>query len=182
MIRFNQPRYIIPLIILPFIYVFYFLLEYTHGEEKQWDTPTETAEINPVLPDPFLDEDDLKGKFDAFREAHKHKRNATAIQKIKQEDPLKKQLKMREETQEKRASLQSTYTAPVQFKPSPRKKAMDSYEEQMKLFKTQMIYMDSLLGLIASAVSASTAGWEDYYQENVIGKISQIKKILTNLF
>ena len=69
MIKFNQPRYILPLIVLPFIYVFFYLYQYTFGK-KERTTNQETTSINPELPDPFLDKGNLKSKFDAFLDAH----------------------------------------------------------------------------------------------------------------
>ena len=66
MISFNQPRYVLPLIALPFIYVLYYLFQFTGTGQDKPTTSVETARLNPALPDPFLDEDHLKDKFDAF--------------------------------------------------------------------------------------------------------------------
>ena len=154
MIKFNQPRYILPLIILPFIYVFFYMYQYTRAESEKATPFTETASINSELPDPFLDGDDMKGKFDAFQEAHKYNRDFSAIQEIDSRDDdavnktaaiptrLTRSMQQKSELAGPRDAVpcQSIYT------PSSRRKELSDYEKQMQLFKAQMSYMDSLFG------------------------------------
>ena len=91
MIRFNQPRYILPLIILPFIYVLYYLFDFSEKEDEVKEV--EVGRINPTLPDPFLDEDNLKDKFDAFQEAYKNNRKSSAIREIDRREESKEQVR-----------------------------------------------------------------------------------------
>jgi len=152
MIRFNQPRYILPLIVLPFIYVFFYMYRYTMGTEGQQTVFEETASINPDLPDPFLDEDDLKGKFDAFQEAHKNNRDFSAMQEIDRREettvvPNTNQMAIATDPINKAHT--PTYTRPVnRRRPYERSKStqqeLSDYEKQMRLFKAQMSYMDSI--------------------------------------
>lgn len=152
MIKFNQPRYILPLIILPFIYVFFYMYEYTREESEKKVPFMETASINSELPDPFLDGDDMKGKFDAFQEAHKYNRDFSAIQEIdsREDDAVNKTtaipMQATRSIQQKTKLAGPRYAAPRQrtYTPSSRQKELSDYEKQMQLFKAQMSYMDSL--------------------------------------
>lgn len=145
MIRFNQPRYILPLIVLPFIYVFFYFYEYAAGSEAL-HVKAATTSINPDLPDPFLDDDNLKDKFDAFQEAHKYNRDFSAIQEIDnreiQGDEIP-ELPAKQRPQRSIATPKShTYSKPRVE--SSRQKELSAYEEQMQLFKDQMSYLDSI--------------------------------------
>ncbi len=143
MIRFNQPKYILPLIILPFIYLFYYLFDIVATEEKVQEV--ELASINPTLPDPFLDEDNLKDKFDAFQEAYKNNRKSSAILEIDRRE--ENEVQSRQTLLEEPSPDYQTETAvrKTTFNQPKRKNELDSYETQMKLFKAQMQYVDSLI-------------------------------------
>ena len=162
MIRFNQPRYILPLIVLPFIYVFFYMYRYTMGADGQQLGLQETASmpngiqaINPNLPEPFLDEDDLKGKFDAFRDAHKNSRDFSAMQEIDRREeetaiPYTNQMEVATVPIPVNKAPTPAYTRPVSqtgfYEPSKSaQQELSDYENQMRLFKAQMSYLDSLL-------------------------------------
>lgn len=152
MIKFNQPRYILPLIILPFIYVFFYMYQYTRAESEKNMPFTETSAINPELPNPFLDEDNMKGKFDAFQEAHKYNRDFSAIQEIdsREDETMSKKMAMPNQPtrsinqKPKLASPGYSATQRREYTPSSRQEELSEYEKQMQLFKAQMRYMDSL--------------------------------------
>lgn len=152
MIKFNQPRYILPLIVLPFIYVFFYMYRYTMATEGQQTVFEETASINPDLPDPFLDEDNFKGKFDAFREAYKNNRDFSAMQEIdrmEETTALPKVNQMVIATDPSNKAHTPSYTRPVnRWRSYKRSKStqqeLSDYEKQMRLFKAQMSYMDSI--------------------------------------
>ena len=153
MINFQQPRYIVPLIVLPFIYVFFYLFHYTMaGDEVSLPVVRETASINATLPDPFLDEGDLKDKFDAFQEAHKNKRDFSAMQEIDRreeqtDDPSLVQAEIAREILATDQELTVASAKPIlrgrSFASSVRQEQSDP-KQQMHLFRAQMNYLDSL--------------------------------------
>jgi hypothetical protein len=153
MIKFSQPRYILPLILLPFIYVFFYLFHYTMASEEVLPSNVqETTSINPELPDPFLDNDDFKDKFDAFREAHKNKRDISAMQEIdRREEKVNNPTSLEAEISTNPFEPDQQIATPIQ-RPLVHSKSLQSkpvkemseHEKQMQLFKAQMNYMDSL--------------------------------------
>lgn len=155
MIRFNQPRYILPLIVLPFIYVFFYMYHYSMANEEQPILNQETASFNPDLPDPFLDEDDLKSKFDAFQEAHKNNRDFSAMQEIDRREeetefsPANQLVIAADPIPINKVNTPS-YTRPVNRRRSyglskSSQQELSDYEKQMRLFKAQMSYVEGLL-------------------------------------
>ena len=153
MINLNKPKYILPLIVLPFIYVFYYLYKYISPKDEVLKTIPASTSINPALPDPFLDEDNLMDKFDAFREAYKNRRNFSAIQEIdrREEKPV-----TTDEISAETAKA-PVYTSQIRkpVYPGNRKQQLDPYKEQMKLFKAQMSYVDSLLAAPSASFRSS---------------------------
>jgi hypothetical protein len=154
MIKFNQPRYILPLIVLPFIYVFFYLFHYTMAKKETSEVYQETSSINTVLPDPFLDKGNLKGKFEAYLDAYKNNRDYSAIQEIdRREKKPDNQLIDTISIAPKPVSIKKAFSTPVNqpipqsryaTRPAPAQQIPSDYEKQMRLFKAQMNYMDSL--------------------------------------
>ena len=161
MIKFNQPRYILPLIVLPFIYVFFYMFHYTMASKEAPEIYRQTASINPDLPDPFLDKDNIKGKFDAYLDAYKNNRNYSAIQEIdRREEKPDTQLIDTVSIAPKPVSIEKVFSTPVNQpllrrtgitqrryakRSVPTQQKASDYEKQMRLFKAQMNYMDSLM-------------------------------------
>jgi hypothetical protein len=178
-IKFNQPRYILPLIVLPFVYVFFYLIgEDTFGQKQENKLLEETSAINTNIPDPFLNKSDMSDKFDAYRKAHKNKRNFSAMQEI----DVRREVSVQEASIAElsladsiaigeRIALSpeppqvptqisagtSTGIDPGNTKILEHKTSINissakpkndpeetEYEKQMKLFKAQMNYVDSL--------------------------------------
>jgi hypothetical protein len=154
MIKFSQPRYIVPLIILPFIYVFFYLFRYTAATEEVVPQISlkETASVNAALPDPIPDEEDLMDKFDAFQQAYKNNRNYSAIREIDRREektgdpsPLDAEIKHDDlEVDQLPANTPSVPTARSRSYSLPVQSEQSEYDKQMQLFKAQMNYMDSL--------------------------------------
>ena len=174
MIKFNQPRYILPLIVLPFIYVFFYMFQYAMAGKEEPEIYQETASINTELPDPFLNKDNMKGKFDAYLEAYKNNRNYSAMQEIDRRE------------KEPEAQLVDTVLTPVSHKrvlanlrnqPTIRRKSYLSsvpskqepseYEKQMRLFKAQMNYMDSLFDAPTASLRSTR---KDRSRESEVGR------------
>ena len=152
MIKFNQPRYILPLIVLPFIYVFFYMFYYTMASKEAPEIYQETASINTELPDPFLDKGNLKGKFDAYLEAYKNNRDFSAMQEIdRREEQPKTQIVDTIPTPvlHKRILANTGNRVIIQrrsyLSSTPVQQELSDYEKQMRLFKAQMNYMDSLM-------------------------------------
>ncbi len=90
-INFKQPKFILPLIFLPFILLFFWIFS-TWGSKKQNAelakadslSKIKQDEINPVLPgaSPEVNNQQIEGKFESYQEAYKHTRDASAMQTI----------------------------------------------------------------------------------------------------
>jgi len=165
MINFNQPKYIIPLIVLPFIYLFLYLFQDAFGQEAKLEVLKSTHSINPELPDPFLSEADFMDKFDSFKEAHQHNKTESAIREIDRReaslattkvDTLQKQ-PVEPPVQAGRI-MRNPPGKPVVKKSLSRKVEEDDFDKEMKLFKAQMNYMDSLFN---KAID-TTSGEQDH--------------------
>ena len=85
MFNFNQIRYVVPLILLPFIFVMLGFVKYYEKEDTKKNTPLQ-AEINAELQAPDLDKSQTLNKFDALFNAYEHKEDFSAIKGIEMEE------------------------------------------------------------------------------------------------
>jgi conjugative transposon TraM protein len=84
-IKFNQIRYIVPLILLPFVFLMFGF--YKHYEKRNTKVNTALqAEINADLQAPNLDKSQTLNKFDALFNAYEHKEDFSAIKGIDMEE------------------------------------------------------------------------------------------------
>lgn len=159
-IRIIQAKYIIPLILIPFNAFLFYILKDSFGNEQENSIPQEIYEINTSLPMPNLERRPLKNKFESSRDAFKYKRDFSAMKEIDFQEndnsglsPKEKILvdsvnsaivngtrkdfmtRVREHTKVYQPTTIKTYKA---------KPKESEYEVQMKLFREQMKYIDSL--------------------------------------
>ncbi|UZR99615.1 conjugative transposon protein TraM [Chondrinema litorale] len=90
-IKFNQPKYILPLIVLPFTFIIAYLVDsnFAFGSEEELGVELkETDKFNTEIPEPHLDKRDVKDKFDAFKESYKYNQDFSAIQEIERNEEL----------------------------------------------------------------------------------------------
>ena len=175
-IDFKKGRYIIPLIVLPFLFIFNYLYQDTFPATVETSSSpgavaaVETASLNTSLPVANLEKRGMKDKFDASREEHKYRTDRSAIRELggnsiakefygsvytaeeqaildslnnqilanQQPEPFLERVKQRQESS--RYASAST-SAPVRRSPG---KTESDYEKEMRLFKEQMAYVDSL--------------------------------------
>jgi conjugative transposon TraM protein len=168
-INFKQPKYIIPMLALPFLILIAFLIKDMEFGKKEEVLLTETEDINTDIPDANLDKRETNTKFGALQEAFKKTSDFSSIQTIEKEtkdelgdagslytteemreiDSLNQVTQLLEgrmkEQQLKYQSpdflkLQET-AAEEEAREPPAKSRVD---EEMELFKQQMAYLDSL--------------------------------------
>lgn len=87
-IQFNQPKYVLPLIATPFIFLLFHLNKDLFAEkakDKEALTLEQREEINPNMPQANLDKRDIKSKFDSFKERFKRREDYTAILGLEEE-------------------------------------------------------------------------------------------------
>ena len=173
-IDFKKGRYILPLIVLPFLFIFNYLYLDTFGPagepapEPGTALMVETASLNTDLPDANLKKREVKDKFQASREEHKYRTDYSAIRELgdnstrQQEygsvysaeeqailDSLNSQILANRQPEpfmdrvSQRQGGSSYASASVPARRSPRKAESD-YEREMRLFREQMAYVDSL--------------------------------------
>ena len=88
-IDFKQPKYVLPLIALPFICLFYIIISGWGGKSKATVAQVsvdsvKTDQINPDMPDVSKDvaNSDIKDKFDALKETYKYDKDYSALNSI----------------------------------------------------------------------------------------------------
>lgn len=86
-IDFRKPKYMIPLIMLPFFVLFFFIFGSWGKGQPQGTVQTDTIpsnQINPTMPGVSSEVSDagIKDKFDAYLEAYKHDKDASALDNI----------------------------------------------------------------------------------------------------
>jgi conjugative transposon TraM protein len=85
--RFTQPRYVIPLILLPFLFLFYFIFRHWDSSAAMATSPTDTlasGQLNPDMPGVAkrISEDPVKDKFDAYQEAYRNRTDFSMLGNI----------------------------------------------------------------------------------------------------
>lgn len=166
-IRINQPKYMIPLILIPFnIFIFYMIKDYGGDGQHQEAIPQEHHAINTDIPLPNLERRPLKNKFESFKEAFKYSHDFSAMKDIdlqeEDENPslsvddrlfldsanndllMGTRMDFMEQVKER-----SGYIYP---NPAPKRKTAakeTAYDREMRIFKDQMSYVDSLTRLSA---------------------------------
>ena len=90
-IRFSQPKYVVPLIILPFIFLFYFIFRNWNGSADAGQASTDTLptnQINPLMPGVAreITDEPVKDKFGAYQEAFKNNTDFSMIGNIDAEN------------------------------------------------------------------------------------------------
>lgn len=171
-IRFSQPKYVIPLIILPFLIgINWVLLDILPNEKEPVNAAETLNEINPKIPEANLGKRELKDKFESFKEAFKHRRDYTAINEL---EDLKEGDKIEEEnkyTEREKHLIDSINNAIItgqrgdflsevekrtkQYQPIKsanrtnrtdihKSKKETTEEKELRLFKKQMLILDSL--------------------------------------
>jgi conjugative transposon TraM protein len=78
-IRFKDPKYIIPLILLPFIFILNYLFMNFLPEEKKESILDNKQELNMSLPDPNLDKINIDDKMDNLKNTFDGETDYTAI-------------------------------------------------------------------------------------------------------
>lgn len=78
-IRFKDPKYIIPLIILPFIFIFNYLILDFFPEDKTVSSLEDKTEMNTSLPNPNLEKIGIDDKMDNLKNTFAKETDYTAI-------------------------------------------------------------------------------------------------------
>ncbi|QNF31355.1 conjugative transposon protein TraM (plasmid) [Adhaeribacter swui] len=172
-IDFKKPKYVLPIIVLPFICIINWVCLDFFPAAKAKDpkhTLQEEEQIITALPDPELAKKDINNKLGAGLAEHKHDRDYSAVREIEEEQAPESTYRSVYTEEEKRI-IDSMNTAALTNKPnadfmgqvekrqrtdrsrylasSPgarsRPRRIETPEErEMRLFKAQMKYIDSL--------------------------------------
>jgi len=175
-IDLKKPKYILPLIVLPFAFVFnYVALEFSPKAEAKGTTHAfkETDEIITELPDANLEKRGINDKLGAGLEEHKLRTDYSAIRELEVEQTGNKQYGSVYSEEEKRMldsinnniitnrespgfmnrvnerqyadrNRYAATTPAASSRPRSYQKSESSYEKEMRLFKEQMRFVDSL--------------------------------------
>ncbi|MCK5277216.1 MAG: hypothetical protein KAK04_01740 [Cyclobacteriaceae bacterium] len=160
-IRINRPKYIIPLLLIPFnAFLFYMLKDSFGNTQETNNVPQEIHEINTNLPLPNLERRPLKNKFESFKDVFKYNKDFSAMKEIDLQEkddsglsPNEKALVdsvndaivdgTRKDFMTQVIERTKTYQ-PTSRKIKNSKPKETEFELQMKLFREQMKYIDSL--------------------------------------
>jgi conjugative transposon TraM protein len=169
-INLKQPKYIIPLVALPFLILIAFLIKDMEFGKKEEVVLAETEDINIDIPDANLEQRETQSKLGALQNAFKKASDFSSIQAIEKEtydeelgdvgslyttdemrqiDSLNQVTRLHEKEMQEQAlryqsqdflKLQEEGTQ-VAEREAPARSRVD---EEMELFKQQMAYLDSL--------------------------------------
>ncbi|MDE3744036.1 conjugative transposon protein TraM [Maribacter polysaccharolyticus] len=84
-IDIKQPKYILPMIVLPFLILFFFVYRMISPDEMANDDLQTTAGINSEIPNPMLEKKEPKNKLEAFRDELLEKRKYSRTMVIGEE-------------------------------------------------------------------------------------------------
>ncbi len=172
-IDFKRPKYALPLIVLPFTFLFNYVYLETFPPAKAKVTTHALQEADQIiteLPDANLEKKDINSKFGAGMEEHKHRTDYSAIRELEEEggeekkygsvytDKEKRMLDSMnnailtgekngdflEKVEQRRNVDRGRYTATRPATASRPRKTESAEQKEMRLFKEQMRYMDSL--------------------------------------
>lgn len=159
-IDFKKPKYIIPLLILPFIIGIAYVVKDMFKEKV--DTLESTEEINMNIPEANLEKRDIKSKLDALENAYKKSSDYSSIQEITPDEKVSEtedlgSLYTTEEmltidslnnaSRIAQEQLQKQYDEHIKDQEEPKGKEeapKNKIDEEMELFRRQMAYIDSL--------------------------------------
>ncbi|GHA81758.1 conjugative transposon protein TraM [Pontibacter akesuensis] len=168
-IDFKSGRYILPLIVLPFLFIFNYLyldtFQPVSTDEQLAVMQADTTTLNTSLPDANLAKRPVMDKFNASQQEHKYRTDYSAIRGLEQTKAERAYGSAY--TAEEQAMLDSINNQILSNKPSPgfmervgerqdrerytaapaRRPAVkreSDYEKEMRLFREQMAYVDSL--------------------------------------
>ncbi|HEV3252414.1 MAG TPA: conjugative transposon protein TraM [Puia sp.] len=125
-INFKKPKYIIPLILLPFIVLFYFIIGNWHGKDKNLslantDSSLMKGQINTSMPgvSKEIAGQSLKNKLEVYKDQFKGQKDYSAIEEMDADSALNEQM------------LESNYS-PAELLRLQQKKKMDSLTRILK--------------------------------------------------
>jgi conjugative transposon TraM protein len=125
-INFKKPKYIVPLILLPFIVLFYFIIGNWHGKDKNLalsntDSSQLKGQINTNMPgvSKEIAGQSLKNKLEAYKDQFKGQKDYSAIEEMDADSALNEQM------------LESNFS-PAELLKLQQKKKMDSLQRILK--------------------------------------------------
>lgn len=169
-INLKQPKYVLPVLALPFLILIAFLIKDMEFGKKEQVLLAETDDINIDIPEANLEKRETNTKFGALQDAFKKTSDFSSIQTIEKEskdevenagslyttdemrqiDSLNQVTRLREREMQEQAlryqsqdflKLQEEAEQTTAEREAPARSRVD---EEMELFKQQMAYLDSL--------------------------------------
>jgi conjugative transposon TraM protein len=197
-INFKQPKYILPLIALPFLFLFFYV--YHSSASKNKKETKQPAGINASVGDvsPAVRKKELTDKLDAYRNKYKESDGNSAVDPIPSEaepNPAVNQKKMLDSIDRAMKTRFSTPVAPStrenvivealnnmtrKQKEAPPPLAEKS-KDPMDLFRQQMAYVDSMTKANDPAAKAEKQKKEALAKANTAAeKPLEVKKVTDN--
>lgn len=85
-IRINRPKYIIPLLLIPFNVFLFYMFKDSFSNTQETSVPKDIHQINTSIPLPNLERRPLKNKFDSFKDEFKYNKDFSAMLEIDLQD------------------------------------------------------------------------------------------------
>ncbi|MEJ2881060.1 conjugative transposon protein TraM [Pedobacter sp. GR22-6] len=101
-VNFKQPRYILPLILLPFLFIFFYIYKGMADPPESVDAGKDSLQMNVAGVSEQVKKAALSGKLDAYRDRFKQSDGYTAIGAIQEEQALSLETSSLYNEQEKR--------------------------------------------------------------------------------
>ena len=169
-LNFKQPRYIIPLIMLPFLFLFYFIFSNWKGSSPQQMVIGDSlsdGRINPLMPGVArqITDEPVKDKFGAYQEAYKNNTDFSMIGNI--------------DAEQRSGSdrLSSAYSA-TDIQQLQAQKTLDSLERVLQSGQSVMDRRMRSAGSAATAVRGGSSGRQPEYgrsiEESFLAEIERV--------
>jgi len=189
-IRIKQPKYILPLFLIPFNAFLFYMFQDSIGNPSTGseEVQSNVQELKTDIPSPNLERKPLKNKFESFQENFKYNRDFSAIKEIdlresndlsSQDQALVDSINDVLISGERKSFMTQvkertrSYVPAKSYNPEPAKQESE-YDVQMRLFREQMKYIDSLNR--ASEVVDSEINSENIKTDSAKTELVQVSK------
>ena len=203
-IPFDQPRYIVPLIITPFVFIIFHLNRGFFASSAPSEAVSildQTEEINPDMPSANLDRKDIQSKFNNFKDRFGKRDDFTAMLGLEDEGLDEEVVESLYSDEEKRlidslnAAImdgknrdfmtsvnQKGYRPETKRRSTAARETETEYDREMRMFREQMTILDSLTKSPEQLEAERLAALQKEQEQEVFGQrnLANVRKVGSN--
>lgn len=203
-IPFDQPRYIVPLIITPFVFIIFHLNRgffASSAPSEEVSILDQTEEINPDMPSANLDRKDIQSKFNNFKDRFGKRDDFTAMLGLEDEGLDEEVVESLYSDEEKRlidslnAAImdgknrdfmtsvnQKGYRPETKRRSTAARETETEYDREMRMFREQMTILDSLTKSPEQLEAERLAALQKEQEQEAFGQrnLANVRKVGSN--